>query len=156
MFQGADNSPISQPVLGSEPSDGLLGSYPLPLRPFFPKLTQYPPLPIPLGWIAIAFCCEALPRYGSLRGFAPRFPHHASDATPFNFTFCRKCAGRVRYSRFRSSSDCDCALAAIRRHGSSWSARRAATFAAGPSAADELAAWNRAVLRVGHVKVTHR
>ena len=135
---------------------GVLGSNPLPLRLLFPKLTQYPPLPIPRGWMVIAFWCEALPRYGSLRGFAPRFPHHASDATPFNFTFCRNYAGRVRYSRFRSSSDCDCALAAIRRHGSSWSARRAATFAAGPSAADELAAWNRAVLRVGHVKVTHR
>src|SRR6202049_3798237 len=68
---------------------GVLGSNPLPLRLLFPKLTQYPPLPIPRGWMAIAFWCEALPRYGSLRGFAPRFPHRASDATPFNFTFCR-------------------------------------------------------------------
>src|ERR1700687_5523758 len=47
---------------------GALGNNPLPLRPFFPKLTQYPPLPIPLGWMAIAFCCEALPDMGLCAG----------------------------------------------------------------------------------------
>ena len=79
-FEGLElgEGKLSRPVLrgpGGRKAAWLLGSYPLPLRPFFPKLTQYPPLPIPLGWIAIAFCCEALPRYGSLHGFAPRFPH---------------------------------------------------------------------------------